>query len=154
MAGVRSSGWVTASEPALVGRSTRRREPVSFLGLAGSGFPSGPRGRPGAAITPDLGFDSSTEPTGRGGGVLRGGCGATGSGAGGREMLVPVSGGALGGVVNVPDSVRLNVGSGCVMGREGGRDWWEMGSRSGGISTRPLFTKTLACGFATITRGG
>lgn len=64
-------------------------------------------------------------------------------------MEVPVKGGARGG-----GSFRLNDGSGWVVGREGGLDWCVIGSRSSGISTRPLFTKTLACGLATMTLGG
>ena len=49
-----SSGWVTAAWVAAdEGRSTKRRVAVGRFGIIGSAFPSGPTGRPGAAITPD-----------------------------------------------------------------------------------------------------
>jgi len=41
-----------------------------------------------------------------------------------------------------------------VLGRAGPFVVWAMGCKSGGGSTRPLVTKTLAWGLATITRGG
>jgi hypothetical protein len=41
-----------------------------------------------------------------------------------------------------------------VEGRAGGLVPWGMGSRSAGTSTRPLLTKTLAWGLATMTRAG
>jgi hypothetical protein len=67
---------------------------------------------------------------------------ATGLGSGG-ATLGPVDG-----------SVLETEGSGCVEGSAGGRERCGIGSRSDGISTFPLETKTFACGFATITRGG
>ncbi len=48
----------------------------------------------------------------------------------------------------------LTAGSVCVAGSAGGRELCGIGSTSSGGSILPLLRKTLACGFATMTRGG
>ncbi len=61
------------------------------------------------------------------------------------------SGGALG--VELAGAL-LTTGSGWVCGKAGGLEPCGTGSRSSGRCTEPVWTKTLACGLATMTRGG
>jgi hypothetical protein len=141
-AGVTSFGG-GGTVPGAGGRSTRRNEPVGRLTRTGATVPSGNVGRPGASCTPDFAEDSVSglaTPV-----EASGGCGTIG--AGGR--MVGIGGGAWGVGADL-----LKFGNCWVMGSAGPFVWCEMGSRPAGTSTLPLWTNTLACVLATMTRGG
>jgi hypothetical protein len=142
VAGVPSSGWVTAWEAGAAGKSTKRREPVSLLGRRGAMVPSGRVGRPVGWMTPDLAFASSS--------MLIGGWGGRGVGARGVKCAW------LGATVGTAGVGLFLVRSGScwVAGRLGDLVLCAIGCRSSGTSTLPLCTKTLALALATMTRGG
>ncbi len=129
-AGAASRGSVTdCGEDEVLGRSIRRSEPVGFLGRTGGGI---------AAVTVGSGGAESE------------GCGITGGG--GPEGVAVEGVGEAILATGIGDDLPT-AGSGCVAGSAGGRAWWEIGARSSGISTLPLWTNTLAPGLATMTRG-
>jgi hypothetical protein len=169
------------------GRSTRRNEPVVRFTCTGAAVPSAGAGRPGASMTPlfgaivptgSVGFFAEEAPAGaRGGIMLSGGCGETGSGTGIAPACIGSGGvigvGALtvaigGGVtstggfasaIGAAGATGIGVeavtfGSVCVNGSAGGLASWEIGSKSSSSSTFPVCTKTFAFGFVTTTRGG
>jgi hypothetical protein len=85
-----------------------------------------------------------------GGGVASDGCGDTGVGGGtlGNGDAAATRGTGTGAVLGITGA------RGCVAGIAGVRARCWMGSTDSGRSTLPLCTKILACGLATMTRGG
>jgi hypothetical protein len=172
-----SSGWVTASEAGITGKSTRRSDAVGRLTWTGVGVPSGVLGRPGEATTPEedadggetgsVGFLTVADPLGGtagaagaagggapGAGELKTACGATGSGVRGVGTLVMTGSGGGVAVEELGWGAAVIVGKDCVAGSAGGRAWCGMGVNDSPSSTFPLCTKTLAFALATTTRGG
>jgi hypothetical protein len=108
-------------------------------------------------MTPEEGASPVLAMTSGAAGVAREGWGAIGSGAvrgGGFKWLIDgaLADGAVPG--GCSGSVFLTMEMACVEARAGAFVWCEIGSRPAGGSIRPLFTKTLADVFVTVTRGG
>jgi len=151
LGGATSKGCVTAAWAPCPGRSTKRSEVVGRLIRTGAVVPSGKVGRPGAARIPELGASAALAVSS---GLSREGCGGNGSGGrgAGARWLIEGAFAEAADPGGCSGSVFLTMEMACVEARAGAFVWCEMGSRpEEGAS---VFTKTLACVFVTVTRGG